>query len=68
MSASYRKLWKLLIDRDIKKKELRELAGISSSSITKLGHNANVNTGVLIKICMALHCDIGDIMEITRNN
>ena len=66
MPVSYKKLWKLLIDRDIKKKELRELAGISSSSITKLGRNENVNTEVLIKICTALHCDIGDIMEITN--
>lgn len=67
MPVSYKKLWKLLIDREIKKKELRELAGISSSSITKLGRNENVNTEVLIKICTALHCDIGDIMEITDN-
>lgn len=65
MAVSYKKLWKLLIDRDIKKKELRELAGISSSSITKIGHNENVNTEVLVKICTALHCDVGDIMEIT---
>ncbi len=67
MPVSYKKLWKLLIDREIKKKELRELAGISSSSITKLGRNENVNTEVLIKICTALHCDIGDIMEITND-
>lgn len=70
MPVSYKKLWKLLIDKEMKKKELRELAGVSSSSITKLGRNENVNTEVLIKICTALHCDIGDIgdiMEITEN-
>jgi len=64
MPINYKKLWKLLIDREIKKKELRELAGISSSSITKLGRNENVNTEVLIKICTALRCDI---MEITND-
>lgn len=65
MSVSYKKLWKLLIDRDMKKKELRELAGISPSSIAKMGRNENINTDVLVKICSALHCDVGDIMEIT---
>jgi DNA-binding Xre family transcriptional regulator len=65
MAVSYKKLWKLLIDRDMKKKDLRELAEISNSSIAKMGRNENINTEVLVKICSALHCDIGDIMEIT---
>jgi len=65
MAISYKKLWKLLIDRDMKKKDLMALAGISQSSVTKMGHNENVNTEVLVKICLALKCDIGDIAEIT---
>lgn len=64
MSVSYKKLWKLLIDRDMKKKDLREVAGISTSSMAKLGKNENVTTDVLVKICKALKCDISDIMEI----
>ncbi len=64
MVVSYKKLWKLMIDRDLKKKDLKTLAGISNSSISKLGRNENVNTEVLIKVCAAMHCDFGDIMEI----
>ena len=67
MSISYKKLWKLLIDRDMKKKDLREAAGISTASMAKLGKNENVNTEILIKICKALNCDISDIMEIEKN-
>ena len=63
MAISYKKLWKLLIDRDLKKKDLTALAGISSASVTKLGKNENVNTEILEKICRALNCDISDIME-----
>ena len=55
---------KLLIDKDMKKKDLREAAGISTSSMAKLGKNENVTTDVLVKICKALNCDISDIMEI----
>lgn len=65
MAISYKKLWKLLIDKDMKKKDLQKLAGISSASITKLGKNENVNTDILEKICIALKCDISDIMEMT---
>ena len=61
---SYKKLWKLLIDKDLKKKDLPALAGISKSSITKLGHNEHVNTEILLKICIALDCDLFDIMEL----
>ena len=64
MGITYKKLWKLLIDRDLKKKDLTSLAGISPASVTKLGKNENVTTDVLVKICTALHCDIGDIMEL----
>ena len=65
MSISYKKLWKLLIDKDMKKKDLQQLAGISSASITKLGKNENVNTEIIEKICVALQCDVSDIMEMT---
>ncbi|HOR77285.1 MAG TPA: helix-turn-helix transcriptional regulator [Anaerolineaceae bacterium] len=63
MAISYKKLWKLLIDKDLKKKDLRQMAGISASSITKLGKDENVNTEILERICKALDCDISDIME-----
>ena len=63
MTISYKKLWKLLIDKDMKKKDLQKAAGISATSITKLGKNANVNTEIIEKICTALHCDVCDIME-----
>lgn len=63
MAISYKKLWKLLIDKEMKKKDLQKAAGISSASITKLGKNENVNTEILQKICTALRCDISDIME-----
>lgn len=66
MALNYKKLWKLLIDKDLKKKDLQRLAGISSASITKLGKNENVNTKILEKICVALDCDIADIVEMTR--
>lgn len=68
MSISYKKLWKLLIDKDMKKKDLREAAGISTASMAKLGKNENVNTEILVKICKALNCDISDIMEIVDEN
>jgi putative transcriptional regulator len=68
MAISYKKLWKLLIDKDMKKKDLQRIACISSASITKLGKNQNVNTEILQKICIALNCDISDIMEIAKND
>lgn len=64
MAMSYKKLWKLLIDRDMKKKELCKAAGISNTSMSKLGRGENVTTDVLLKICRALDCDISDILEI----
>lgn len=67
MKISYKKLWKLLIDRDMKKKDLAEIAGISSASIAKLGRTENVNTDILLKICIALNCNISDIMEVVAD-
>ncbi len=66
MYISYKKLWKLLIDREMRKKDLCALAGISHASMAKLGKHENVTTDVLLKICTALHCDIGDIMAIVE--
>ena len=60
-------LWKLLIDKDLKKKDLQRISGVSAASITKLAKNENVNTEIIEKVCLALHCDVGDIMEITKN-
>ena len=68
MRFSYNKLWKLLIDRGINKKTLREMSGISSTSVAKLGKGGNVNTDVLLRICDALNCDVGDIMEFVRED
>lgn len=64
MSVSYKKLWKLLIDRDMKKKDLAEKANISSYTLSKLNRGDNVNTDTLVKICKALDCQIEDIVEI----
>ena len=64
MSVSYKKLFKLLIDKDLKKKDLREMAGIGNSTMTKLANNENVTMEVLAKICSALDCKIDDVVEI----
>lgn len=63
MTVCYNKLWKLLIDRKMKKKELAALSGVSNSTLAKMGRNVNVSTEMLAKICNALQVDIGDIME-----
>ena len=63
MSASYKKLWKLLIDKDLKKKDLAKIANISNYTVTKLTRGDNVTTDVLGRICEALDCSIEDIME-----
>ena len=65
MTVRYKKPWKLLIDRDMRKKDLRAAAEISHASMAKLGKNENVTTDVLVKSCIVLQCDIGDIVEIT---
>lgn len=67
MAISYKKLWKLLIDKDMRKEDLRLKAGISTNTMAKLGKNENVNTEMLVKICTALNCDIADIMEIVKD-
>jgi DNA-binding Xre family transcriptional regulator len=64
MIISYKKLWKLLIDKELKKRDLCRMAGISSASVAKLTKGENVQTDVLVKICAALNCGIEDIMEI----
>jgi putative transcriptional regulator len=64
MKLSYKKLWVMLVERDMKKTEFAKKAGISSASLAKLGKGANVTTDILIKICETLKCDISDICEI----
>ena len=64
MAVSYKKLWKLLIDKDIKKKDLSVKAGISPATITKMGKGGHVTTEVLLKICTALDCKVEDILEV----
>lgn len=67
MSVSYKKLWKLLIDKDMKKKDLIELAGISNYTLNRLTRSENVNTDTLVKICKALDCKLEDIMELLQD-
>ena len=64
MAVSYKKLWKLLIDHDMKKKDLAKVADISNYTITKMSKGENVTVDTLTKICSALNCDIADIMEL----
>jgi len=64
MSVSYKKIFKLLIDRNIRKKDLKEMASIGNSTMTKLANNENVIMEVIAKICTALKCEMGDIVEI----
>jgi len=64
MDVSYKKLWKLLIDRDIKKGELQHATGLSASTMAKLNKGLNVQTDVLVRVCRVLECDVADIMEI----
>lgn len=64
MAVSYKKLWKLLIDKDMKKKDLAKLANISTYTINKMNRGDNVNTDTLAKICRALNCTFDDIMEV----
>ena len=63
MEVSYKKLWKLLIDRDMMKKDLQAKAGISWASVTKMSKNENVSMEILLKVCNALDCGIEDIVE-----
>ncbi len=68
MAICYNKLWKLMIDRKMKKKDLMELTGLSRTTIAKMGKDQNVSTEVLAKICSALNVDIGDIVEMIPDN
>lgn len=70
MSVSYKRLWKLLIDRDMQKKDLREKANLTTNVIAKMGKDQNVSTEVLSKICTVLDCKLDDIIEIIpdKNN
>ena len=63
MDVSYNKLWKLLIDKNINKTQLKDIAGISTNAVAKLGRNESVSMDTLGKICLALNCEIGDIVE-----
>lgn len=68
MTVSYKKLWKLLIDKDMKKGDLARAAGISNFSLTKMAKGGNMRTDVLEKICTVLDCQFGDIMELLPDN
>jgi len=67
MVVSYRKSWKILIDKDMKKKDLQKAAGVSWASIIKLSNGETVSMEILIKICKVLECNIGDMMELVLN-
>jgi DNA-binding Xre family transcriptional regulator len=67
MTANYNKLWKLLIDRKMTRRELRQVTGISPMVIAKMGKGQSVTTEVLLRICNALDCDFADIMEVDRS-
>ena len=68
MDISYKRLWHLLIDRDMKKRELLQLANISTATLAKLNRGENVNTDILVRICRALNCSLEDIMELLPEN
>lgn len=68
MQITYKKLWKLLIDRDMTKQQLKEAVGISSASIAKLGKGENITTDVLLKICDSLDCQIEGILETVKDS
>lgn len=65
--VSYKKLWVRLAELELKKKDLCRLAGVSSTVVTKMGHGESVTTDVLVRICNALDCNIGDIMDVVRD-
>ena len=66
MTLSYNKLWKLLIDKNIKKTQLWDIAGINSNVVAKLGRDESVPLKTIVKICEALNCDIGDVVELKK--
>ena len=67
MKISYNKLWKMLIDKEMNKNDLKEATGLSAASIAKLGKGANITTVVLLKICETMNCELEDIIEIKRD-
>jgi len=67
MSVSYKRLWKLLIDKEMSKSEMRASAGIAASTVSRMNKNEYISLEVLEKICIALDCDFGDIIEIDKN-
>ena len=68
MQVSYKKLWKMLIDKNMKKTDLQLAAGISAGTLAKLGRNETVSMDILMRICGVLSCDIGDILEFINNS
>lgn len=68
MSVTYKKLWKLLIDKEMSKAELREATGIAASTFSRMNKNEDVSLEVLSKMCIALDCEIGDIVEVVRDD
>ena len=67
MAISYNKLWKLLIDNHMIKKDLKEKAELSTATMAKLGKNESVSLDVLVRICKVLNCEIGDVVEIVKD-
>lgn len=68
MAANYNKLWKILIDKGLKRTNLRELAGISTTTVAKLGKNEYVSMECIEKVCIALNCDVGEIMSFSSSS
>lgn len=66
MSVSYSRLWKLLIDKNMNKSQLRDAAGISTNAVAKLGRNEAVSLDTLGKVCCALNCNIEDVLEFVK--
>lgn len=66
MSVSYKKLWMLIISKDLKKTQVREMAGVSASTFSKMSKNEYVALDVLVRLCIALDCELSDIIEIVR--
>ena len=64
MNVSYKKLWKLLIDNDMMKKDLRAMTGVSTTTMSRLSKDEDVSTEIMSKICSVLNCDVGEIMEV----
>jgi DNA-binding Xre family transcriptional regulator len=67
MKISYKRLWKLLIDKDMTRRDLRRMTGISTTAIAKMGKGENIHTDLLLRICKVLNCDLSDIMEIENS-